>query len=143
MTDTRTTVTAFFASYRAAFEGADATAIVDHFAFPCHVTSEAREVTLTAIASRGEGLRMVEQLLAMYRTIGVHSARPLDLAVSEISPRLAQALVRWGLYDAAGDLLYAFEAAYTLASIEGALRISALAHNEIPRYRECLARLTP
>ena len=63
MTDTRTTVTAFFASYRAAFEGADATAIVDHFAFPCHVTGEAREVTLTALASRGEGLRMVEQLL--------------------------------------------------------------------------------
>ena len=142
MTDTRTTVTAFFASYRAAFEGADATAIVDHFAFPCHVTSEAREVTLTAITSRREGLRLVEQLLDRYRHVGVVSARPLALTASEISPRLAQALVRWGLYDGAGDLLYAFEAAYILARIEGALRISALAHNEIQRYRACLARVT-
>ena len=97
---------------------------------------------MTAIASRGDGLRMVEQILEMYRTIGVRAARPLDLTAREISPRLARALVRWGLYDAAGDLLYAFEAAYILASIDGALRISAIAHNELPRYRECLARLT-
>jgi hypothetical protein len=34
-----------------------------------------------------------------------------------------------------------FDAARTLARIGGALRIAAPAHNEIPRYRECLARL--
>jgi hypothetical protein len=49
--------------------------------------------------------------------------------------------VHWALYDDAGRVLYAFEAAYTLASIDGALRISAIAHNEIPRYRECLSQI--
>ena len=141
--DTRATAAAFFASYRAAFGRADAAAILEHFAFPCHITSEAREITLTPLASREDGERMIEQLLDMYRKVGVASARVLDLAANEISPRLVQALVHWALIDAAGNCLYAFEAAYTLASIGGALRICAIAHNEIPRYRECLARIAP
>jgi hypothetical protein len=37
-------------------------------------------------------------------------------------------------------VLYTFEAAYTLAQIDGALRITALAHNELPRLQECLAQ---
>ena len=141
MDEGRTTATTFFESYRAAFESADASAIVEHFAFPCHITSEVREVTLTPIASREEGLRMVERILDMYRDVGVASARVLELDASEISPGLVQALVHWALYGDAGNMLYAFEAAYTLAHIDGALRISAIAHNEIPRYRECLARI--
>lgn len=142
MDDNQTTATTFFESYSAAFERADVASIVDHFAFPCHITSEATEVTLTPIASPDGGLRMVEQLLGMYRVVGVSSARVLDLAASEVSPRLVQALVHWALYDDAGELLYAFEAAYILARIDGSLRVSAIAHNEIPRYRECLARIT-
>lgn len=136
-----TAASAFFESYRAAFQRADATAIVDHFAFPSHITSDAREVTLTSIASQEDGLRMVEQILGMYRTVGVHSARVLDLTALAVSPRLVQTLVHWALYDDAGTVLYSFEAAYLLASIDGALRISAIAHNEIPQYRECLARI--
>lgn len=42
----------------------------------------------------------------------------------------------WELLDRAGARLYTFAATYTLAKIEGALRIAALAHNEIPSYRE-------
>src|SRR5215210_5743744 len=108
------TVAAFFDSYRAAFAQGDAAAILDHFAFPCHITGEAREITLTTIASREEGARMVGQLLEMYRTVGVATARVLDLNVSEISPRLLQALVHWSLEYATGAVVYAFEASYTL-----------------------------
>ena len=141
--DARTAAGAFFASYRAAFDRADAATVLDHFAFPCHITGEGREVTLTSLASREEGARLVGQLLAMYRDVGVAAARVLALTASETSPRLLQVLVHWGLDGAAGARLYAFEAAYTLARIDGALRIGAIAHNEVPRYRACLARLTP
>ncbi len=141
MKDTRTAVTRFFESYQAVFERADASAILDHLAFPCHITSEAREITLTIIPGDMEGLRMVEQILDMYRNVGVAFARVLDLSVGEVSPRLVQALVHWAVYDDTGEVLYDFEAGYFLASIDGTLRISAIAHNEIPRYRECLARV--
>ena len=139
--DARMTADGFFESYRAAFARADAPAILDHFAFPCHVTGEAREITLTPIASRAEAARMVGQLLEMYGDVGVATALVLKLAASQVSPRLLKARVRWGLDDAAGARVYAFGAAYTLASIDGALRICAIAHNEILRYQECLARI--
>jgi hypothetical protein len=61
---------AFFASYGAAFALADVATVLDHFAFPCHITGDAREVTLTTIASREEGARMVGHILSMYRDVG-------------------------------------------------------------------------
>ena len=134
------TAAAFFESYRAAFADGDVAVILGHFAFPCHITSEAREVTLTPIASHEDGARMVGQLLAMYRDVGVTAARVLELDAIEVSPRLLVALVHWSLDDATGARVYAFEASYTLASFDDGLRITAIAHNEVLRYRECLAR---
>lgn len=64
-------------------------------------------------------------------------------SASTLSDRLVQATVRWALEDAGGRLLYRFDAIYTLARIDGTLRITAIAHNELPGYREALARLTP
>ena len=133
--------TEFFASYRAAFERGSVADIIEHFAFPCHIAGDASTVTLTLIASREEGLRMVEHILAMFRTIGVASVSVLDLTAHDVSPHLVQALVHWALDDEAGTRLYAFEAAYMLAEIDGEMRITAIAHNEVPRYRVCLARL--
>src|SRR4051794_11673320 len=135
------TAAAFFESYRTAFAYGDMAAILDHFAFPCHITSEAREVALTPIASREEGAGMVEHLLAMYREVGVKAARVLELTAIEVSPRLHVALVHWALDDAGGARLYAFEASYPLASFDDVLRITAIAHNEILRYQECLAQI--
>jgi len=132
---------AFFESYRAAFAHGDVAAILDQFAFPCHITSEAREVTLTPIASREEGARMVGQLLAMYRDVGVTTARVLELDATGVSPRLIVALVHWSLDDATGARVYAFEASYTLARFDEVLRITAIAHNEVLRYRERLAQI--
>ena len=131
----------FFESYRAAFARGDVAAIIDHFAFPCHITSEAREVTLTSITGREEGSCMVEQLLAMYREVDVATARVLKLDAIEVSPRLLLALVHWSLDDATGARVYAFQASYTLAGFDEVLRITAIAHNEVLRYRECLAQI--
>ncbi len=134
-------VSAFFESYRTAFERFDAPAVAGHFAFPSHVTSDTGEIVLSSIASSEEWSGKIERLLGMYRAIGVSSARVLDLAETRLSPRLSQVTVHWELHDGAGQLLYDFEAAYTLVEIDGALRIAAIAHNEIPRYRACLERL--
>lgn len=68
------------------------------------------------------------------------SARILNLVPTALSPRLVQVPVHWELLDPAGERLYDFQALYTLAEIEDALRITAIAHNEIRRYREYLAR---
>ena len=134
-------IVAFFESYRSAFEHGDAQAIAGHFAFPCHVTSAGDPVSLAAVTTRDDWISTVERLLSMYRTIGVASAEVTRLAATELAPRLAHALVSWTLRDGAGNRLYAFEAVYTLARGGGGWRISAVAHNEIPRYREALARL--
>jgi hypothetical protein len=141
MDETAQRVHTFFESYRVAFERQDAPAIAEHFAYPSHLTSDAREIDLMAVAAKPDWIGQVERLLAMYRAIGVGSAHVLELASTELSPRLVQAVVHWALHDVSGGRLYDFQAMYTLAMIDDALRITAIAHNEIPRYRECLARL--
>ena len=129
----------FLQSYRTAFERADASEIARHFAYPSHVTSDAEDIGLNAVASAEEWARQLEQLLAAYARMGVATAGVVELAVTELSPRLYHAVVGWTLNDAAGRLLYGFDATYTLANIDSALRITALAHNEIPRLRACLS----
>jgi hypothetical protein len=135
------TVSTFFQSYGAAFERLDPAAIADHFAFPAHVTGDAGTITLTVIKTRPEWLPEIERICAMYRAIGVASTRVLDLKATEVTPRLFHAAVHWSLHDGAGRSLYDFQAIYTLGHIDGGLRITAIAHNELPRYRECLSRL--
>ena len=135
-------VKAFVASYQAAFEQLDAAAISDHFAYPAHVTSdpgEPSDIQLVSVVTRHEWAGQIERLLAMYRVIGVRSAHARPIATVELSPRLVQSAIHWELRDAAGESLYDFEATYTLARIDGAMRITALSHNELPRYRACLA----
>jgi len=137
----QTSVSAFFDSYRAAFERGDAAAVADHFVYPGHVTSDAGEIVLVPITNRQEWLGKLEQLLGMYRAIRLSSAHVLDLTLTEISSRLVQAQLHWDLRDAAGLRLYDFVASYTLANGDGAFRITAIAHNELPQYQACLARL--
>jgi hypothetical protein len=140
-TDFYAQVNAFFDSYRTAFEHQDAAAIADHFAYPGHVTSDAGEIGLVPITSRQEWIGKLEQLLGMYRAIGVATAQVLGLALTEISPRLVQAHIHWALHNAADERLYTFEAIYTVAQTGGTFHITALAHNETPQYQACYARL--
>jgi hypothetical protein len=140
-TDADRVISAFFESYRRAFERFDASAIADHFTFPIHITADSSEIVLTAIPDKPTWMSQLDHLLDMYREIDAASAQVVDLAAAELSPRLFQAVVHWALYDRAGVKLYELDAAYTLARMGDTLRITAIAHNEIPRYRECLARL--
>lgn len=141
LTETTQNVNTFFESYRTAFEQLDASTIADLFAYPSHITSDAREIGLIPITAKEDWIGEIERLLTMYRSIGFGSARIVNLALTELSPRLAHAMVKWALFDSGGNSLYDFQAMYTLVKINDTLRIAAVSHNEIPQYRECLARL--
>ena len=139
--EVRSRVDQFFEAYRAAFEAWNAPAIADFFTLPLHITSDARDVSVTVMASRNDWIEQVNRLLGMYRAIGLASARVLELDMVELSPRVLQAVVHWGLHDGAGDSLYDFNAMYTLVTVENRQHIAAIAHNEIPKYQACLSRL--
>jgi hypothetical protein len=131
----------FFESYRAAFGRFESAAVAEHFAFPLQITGEGREVEVTSIQDRSTWIESLDRLLEMYLAIGVADASIVELEQRELSPRLRTALVRWLLRDGKGETLYEFSAAYTLAQVGSSLRVTAIAHNEVPRYRECLQRL--
>jgi hypothetical protein len=139
--DLHAQINAFFYSYRTVFERQDAAAIADHFAYPGLVTSDAGEIALVPIANRQEWIGKLEQLLGMYRAIGVATAHVLDLMVTDISPRLVQAHIHWALQNAAGERLYEFDAIYTVAHIGEEFHIMAIAHAEMLHYQACYARL--
>jgi len=130
----------FLDAYRAAFEASDVLAIADLFSYPCQVTSDAGEITVTTVRSREAWLPQIHRLLAAYRAIGVRSAQILELQMIELTPRLAQATVRWGPVDQEGAPIYEFDASYTLADLGEGMRITAIAHNETPRLRAALER---
>ena len=140
LTDPAPDVREFLESYRAAFESYDAARIAHHFAYPCLVTSDAAQVTMLPVPSRDDWVASIGQLLQTYRRIPFASARILEAAAAELSPRLHQAVVHWELYDDGDGTLYDFQAAYTLVAVDGGLRIAALAHNELPRIRARLSR---
>ena len=50
-------------------------------------------------------------------------------------------LFRSAITDKASRQLYEFDAMYTLARHTEKFRIIAIAHNELPEYRKCLARI--
>src|SRR5947208_847101 len=102
LNETTQSVNAFFESYRIAFERLDAPAIADHYAYPSHITSDTGAIVLVPITGQQDWIGKIEQLLAMYRAIGFCSARVLTLAPTELSPRLAQAMVHWALHDGEG-----------------------------------------
>ena len=130
----------FVDAYRMAFESFDASAIVDLFFYPCQITSDAGEITVMTVPTRDLWLPQIERLVEAYQSIGVRSAEVVKLQVVELTPRLAQAAITWRLVDGAGQQLYGFDAAYTLADPGTGLRITAIAHNETPRLRATVAR---
>ena len=134
-------VRAFFTTYCTAYIRLDVPAIMRHFADVVHISSDTGDDVHVHVATAGELTKTVSHLLEMYRTIGFKSAEVTGLATDELSSRLVQARLRWRLYDQSLRALYEFDAMYTLARHTEKFRITALAHNEIPQYRRCAAKL--
>ena len=129
----------FIDDYRSAFLRFDAGAVARFFAFPCQVTSDAETVTVTSVATVEAWIPQIERIIGAYRALGVTDA-VADSHCLDITPRLAQAVVRWSLSDGRGDPVYEFDASYALADFGDGMRITAVAHNEGPRLRAALAR---
>jgi hypothetical protein len=134
----RSRVEGFLDVYRAAFERLDAAAIAELFTFPCQITSDGDEITVTTVATREAWFPQLERLVDAYRSIGVRSAEILDLRVIELTPRLAQATVRWRLADGTGESVYDFGASYTLVEHDGSTRVAAIAHDETSALRRAI-----
>lgn len=132
----------FFERYRNSYIRRDADALAEMFAYPLHITSDARTVTLVSCDSEESWRNQLLNLLDMYNAIGMADARLLKLDARQLSPRTWLAELHWELSDAQGHALYDFHNVYVLAEIGGALRIaSAVSPDERPRYAECQARL--
>ena len=132
-------VRAFFTSYVTAYIRQDAAAVAKNFADVVHVSGDNGDKVEVHVANKAEMLKSIMHLLEMYRAIDFGSAEVLALATDEMSSRLVQARLRWLLRDKAGQPMYEFDAMYTLARHTEIFRIIALAHNEIPHYREYVA----
>jgi hypothetical protein len=132
-------VRAFFTSYCTAFIRQDAPAIARHFADLVHVTSDTGDDVSVRVETAKEWRKTIDRLLEMYRAIDVGSVEATGLATDPLSSRLVQARLRWSLTDKSAQPLYEFDAMYTLARHTEKFRITAIAHNEIPQFRICLA----
>jgi hypothetical protein len=97
-------------------------------------------VVLLQLSNRQDCLAAVEKVLAMHRELEAPSGIIRNLSIVELSPRLTQASLTMEVHRRTGGMLYDFEAAYTLAQTRAGWRIAAIAHNQIPRLLECVAR---
>jgi hypothetical protein len=135
-------VDALFSAYAKAFESHDAQGAALLYAYPAHVTSDfGSEVRLAPIPSADAFLPMLNALMDKYRRDGVKRIRALSLSVTELSPRIKQVTVHWGLLGLADLPLYDFDNVYTVARFDQDWKIvAAVSPNELPRYRAFIGR---
>ena len=114
----------------------DRDAVVQEFLDAYRAAFEAFDVT--AVPTLDAWTPQIERIIDAYRALGVATAVMGPLQVLGVTPRLAQAAVRWRLRDADGGTIYEFDASYSLADLGDGFRITAIAHNESPRLRAAL-----
>lgn len=126
---------AFLVAYAADFQRLDGAAVADRYSYPAHVVTYDGGVRVLAVPSREVWTAVIERILEMYRAMGVRGADIRDLRVTEISPQLAQARLVWALRGEADRPLYEFDATYTLALVEGEMKIvQVISENEQPKF---------
>jgi hypothetical protein len=128
----------FFDEYRATFARYDAQALAELFAFPVHVVSDSEHIEPSSVASRDDWLPVLEGVLGAYRTLGVAGGEPLELELWELTSRVASARVHWELRRDDDSAVYDFTAIYTLALVGGRWRVTAIAHDELPKLQAAL-----
>ena len=128
-------VKAFLEAYASAFQRLEKDAVADRYGYPAHVITYNGGVRLLAVPSREAWTAIIERILEMYKAMGVRRADMRDLRVSDVSPQVAQARLVWVLHGEGDRPLYEFEATYTLALLEGELKIvQVISENEQPKF---------
>jgi hypothetical protein len=138
--DTVSAVMEFLDSYRTAFEGYDTQAIVEHYAFPCAITTDSETIAPFLFEGAEQCSAGVDHVLSLHRAIGVTQGKPLLLEITELSPRLAGLMLRYQMQDQDGKPLYDFQGFYSLARTAAGYRIAAICHNQIPRLLACAGK---
>jgi hypothetical protein len=129
-------VKGFLEAYASAFQRLDRDAVADRYAYPAHVVTHDGGVRLLAVPTREVWTTVIERLLQMYGAMGVRQAVMGDLRVVFLSPLIAQARLTWELRGEGDKPLYEFEATYTVALIEGELKIvQVVSENEQPKFQ--------
>jgi hypothetical protein len=124
-------VEAFFRKYQKAFEERDPEMIRSCFHAPVCIATDTGTDVQTAWFDGAQWPRVIDRLLAQYRALRVGRVEQRGLEVLEISAHLATAAVSWALFDQRDELLYEFNAVYTLKLEPDGLGILAIAHNEV------------
>jgi len=128
-------VRVFLDAYASAFQRLDTEAVADRYSYPAHVVTYNGGVRLLAVPSREVWTAVIERILEMYRAMGVRGAAIRELRVSDVSPQVALARVRWALQGSGDQPLYEFDATYTLALFDGELKIvHVVSENEQPKF---------
>lgn len=129
----------FFDSYVAAFERFDGDAVADHFHFPLHVTGHGDPVDVRSVPDRAAWMETLNMLLDVYRGFGVTTAHTLERSTVALSDRVLQVAVHWSLRDGADREVYDFNGVYTLVRDGDTWRVTAVAHDELPKIMERLS----
>ena len=135
MTDVR----AFFDDYRQVFAAFDGDALLTRFAFPMHVVSATDDGASVFSATAEDWPAVLAGLFDAYRSLGVVEARPIQMDVTELTGNVATAHVHWELCREDGSVVYAFTGIYTLVVADGTRRITAIAHDELPKLGAAMA----
>jgi hypothetical protein len=123
--------------YRDAFTSGDLERLLGFFRFPLQVVSVADGASVS-VAQADEWARVIARLLHTYEQLGVLSAAPLALDVSQPMDAVAVVHVHWDLRGEGERPIYDFTAVYTLVAAAGGLRIVAIAHDELPKLNAAM-----
>jgi hypothetical protein len=120
--------------YRSAFLRADVDALAKRL-LPLQVVSVTGDQVSITIAGSQDWADVLKGLLETYRRLEV--AEAVLLAVESFQPMDAVANIRvhWQLQRVDGAKVYDFTAVYTLARVDGSLKIIAIAHDELSKIR--------
>lgn len=129
----------FFDEYRATFASFDLAALAKLFAFPLHVVSATGGEPSISVSDEAGWPGVLEALFGAYQALGVVDADPLAFEVAEVAGDVGSVHVHWQLRRDDGSPVYDFTAIYTVVLLEGGYRVSAIAHDELPKLAAAMS----
>lgn len=126
------------ASYVTAFEAKDSAGIGAHWSFPSLILSKGQRFVFK---SEDKFRANTDMLLSFYEVQGVTRVNRRVVSAMQMTDQAASMLVSDEMLNASGEVLAAWEAAYTLQRIDGSYRaVMAAADGEVAAWA---ARGTP
>ena len=126
-------VRAFFDEYRTTFASFDLPALAKLFTFPMQVVSATDGEPSISVSDEAGWPGVLEALFGAYRALGIVAADPVTFEVTVVASDVASVHVHWELRREDAAAVYDFTAVYTVVLIDGAYRVTGIAHDELPK----------